>query len=154
MYEFNEYWLVKKISNDFHTEKLYDESIVELTRDGLIFIWPKEPDRRALCDVCAVCPQLPDKELAAYKKAHCQPPEDRMQPCPFVPVENIENQDVDDFMADGACLAGGGYYHNLSDYLKDCQLPRDQFLILSLGYERSIRSVRLMLLQHPEIAAL
>lgn len=153
MNKINEYWLVNKISNDFHTEKLYDESIVELTQDGLIFIWPKEPDRRALCDVCAVCPHLPDKELAVYKKAHCQPPEDRMQPCPFVPVENIEHQDIDDFMADGACMDGGGYYHNLSDYLKDCQLPRDQFRIVSLGYDRSIRSIRLALLQHPEMAA-
>ena len=153
MHECNEYWLVKKISGDFRTDRLFDESIVELTRDGIIYVWPKEPDRRALCDVCAVCPHLPDKDLAEYKKVHCQPPEDRMQPCPFVPVENIEYQDVDDFMADGASIEGGAYYHNLSEYFKDCRLPRDQFCVISLGYDRSIRGIRYKLLQHPEIAA-
>jgi len=136
-----------------YTEKLYDESIVELTQDGLIFIWPAEPDRSALCGLCAVCPRLSRKELAEYKKAHCQPPEDRMQPCPFVPVENIEHQDVDDFMADGAYIDGGGYYHSLSDYLKDCRLPRDQFRIVSLGYDYSIRNVRYKLLQSPDLAS-
>lgn len=156
MQEFNEYWLLKKVPDAPETIEIInyrDENIVELTADGIIFVWPKEPDRSGLCQYCDICPDLSGDELEEYIALHCQPPEDRMQPCPFVPADDCDNQDIDDYMADGSFFAAGTPYYSLSDYLKDCNISRDQFRIVSLGYAPSIRSIRLALLQHPEMAA-
>ena len=105
MREFNEYWLLKKVYDTVETSNYEDENIVELTSDGIIFVWPKEPDRSELCQYCDICPDLSGDELEEYIALHCQPPEDRMQPCPFVPSDDCDNQDIDDYLADGTWFA-------------------------------------------------
>ena len=140
---FNDYWILEKtnLSRQFPIN-LYDKNIVEITEDGLVYFWPYEPVLDELCDVCRNYPQLPDSEFEHYKKLHCRAQEGSMQPCSFAPVELIEHQDIDDFMIDGSCLTGGGYFYNLDDFLYCCNIPASAFKISHLGQFVSIRSAR------------
>lgn len=134
-----EYWhitrkaTVKRIGGPLQ----YAQSILELDADGLVFIWPLYPDRRELCDVCLRVPQPDDEE-----RMGCIAPENSSYPCAFDPVDNIENQDIDDFIIDGAYLHGGGYFTSISDYMTSNNLDMNDYKIVFIGRMKNIREAR------------
>lgn len=115
----------------------YAQSILELDEDGLVFIWPLFPDRRELCDVCRRTPPPDDED-----RISCRPSENSSYPCAFDPVENIENQDIDDFIIDGAHLDGGGYFTSLTDYMTCNALDMNDYKIVFIGKMKNIREAR------------
>lgn len=133
-----EYWHITRKESVKHTDGplQYAESILELDEDGLVFIWPLHPDRRELCDVCR------RDHSAGKARPGCTPPENSALPCAFDPVENIENQDIDDFIIDGAHLDGGGYFTSLTDYMMCNALDMNDYKIMFIGKMKNIREAR------------
>lgn len=133
-----EYWRIIRKDPAEHTDSpiQYAESILELDADGLVFIWPLYPDRSELCDVCR------RDRPAGNGWPGCNPPENSSLPCAFDPVENIENQDIDDFIIDGAHLDGGGYFTSLTDYMMCNALDMNDYKILFIGKMKNIREAR------------
>lgn len=138
MFQAKEYWHIIRKDNTRHTDCLfqYAESILELDAQGLVFIWPLQPDRRELCDVCR------RDRSAGAECPGCKPLENSLYPCAFVPVEDIDNQDIDDFVIDGAHLDGGGYFTSITDYLTCNALDMNDYKIVFIGKMKSIREAR------------
>lgn len=115
----------------------YAQSILELDAEGLVLIWPLYPDRNELCDVCqhGPRPEYPADRI-------CSPPDNSGMPCAFAPVDNIENQDIDDFIIDGAHLDGGGYFTSLTDYMTCNALDMNDYKIVFIGRMKDIREAR------------
>lgn len=133
-----EYWRItrKDTSKQASDPLQYSESILELDEEGMVVIWPLYPDRQELCDVC--CHERP----AGEGWLGCRPPESSSLPCAFEPVENIENQDIDDFIIDGAHLDGGGYFTGLTDYMMCNSLDMNDYKIVFIGKMQTIREAR------------
>lgn len=133
-----EYWHItrKDTSKQASDPLQYSESILELDEEGMVVIWPLYPDRQELCDVCR------HERPAGEGWPGCRPPENNSYPCAFEPVENIENQDIDDFIIDGAHLDGGGYFTGLTDYMMCNSLDMNDYKIVFIGKMQNIREAR------------
>lgn len=133
-----EYWhITRKAAPQKASDPLqYVESILELDEEGMVLIWPLYPDRSELCDVCR------HERPAGKSCPTCKPPENSGYPCAFEPVENIEKQDIDDFIIDGAHLDGGGYFTGLTDYMMCNALDMNDYKILFIGKMSDIREAR------------
>ena len=139
MLQAKEYWHItrKDNTNTADGPLQYAESILELDPEGLVVIWPLYPDRHELCDVC-------HRERPAGEEypGCCKPPENSSYPCAFDPIENIDNQDIDDFIIDGAHLDGGGYFTSISDYLGCNAMDMNDYKISFIGKMKTIREAR------------
>ncbi len=109
--------------------------ILELTSDGLVYLWAREPEFHGLCMVC--------KNLQAKSSAVCNSDVPAGYPCHFQAVpEAILSQDFDDFLVDGEYFAECGYFYSFEDFKRQNGLSETDFFWYSLGYFPSIRGAR------------
>lgn len=115
-------------------------SIIELTPDELIYIWPKDPLYATLCLVC--------KNMSLRSKDICQVNVRSGYPCNFQAVpEAILSQDFEDFLIDGEYHAECGYYYSLEDFKHQNGYTDEEFVCFKLGEFPSIRRARQALIE-------
>lgn len=119
-------------------------SILELTSDGMAFIWPVEPNREDLCLYCDTYQSVPDDifQHYSYQDEHCQPPVVEGYPCNFVEFPGHHHQDLSAYLLDGDCMDLGGYYLSLRDFRLAHEYDAEDVLTRSLGIHRGIASAR------------
>ena len=110
-------------------------SIVELTPDELVYIWPRIPKFETLCMVC----------LNLKKRCHdiCQAEVLPGYPCRFEAVPESEQcQDFGDFLIDGEFLTECGYYTSFEDFTRTNGFTDQDFYFHRIGSFSSIRAAR------------
>lgn len=119
-------------------------SILELTEDGMAFIWPIEPDREDLCLYCDTYQSVPDDifQRHSFQDTHCQPPVVEGYPCNFVEFPGTHHQDLNAYLLDGECMDVGGYYLSLRDFRLAHEYDSADVLTRSLGVHPGIASAR------------
>lgn len=122
-------------SSQYPSQNLPSVSIIELTEDEIVYVWPMEPLYASLCLVC--------KNLNLHSHEICHSDVQPRYPCNFQAVpEAILSQDFDDFLADGEYLAECGYFHSFEDFKRQNGYTDENFLFAMLGSFPSIRHAR------------
>ena len=124
--------------------------ILELTEDGMAFIWPVEPDREERCQYCAHYRGVPTSVFSVneYRATYCQPPVHPAYPCNFIAAADAEHQDLDSYILDGSCQDAGGYFESLQQFLNDHDYSERDLTIVQLGSFTGISSAREAWSQH------
>lgn len=118
-----------------HRLQLDPVSILELTEDGMAFLWPVEPDREELCEHCSTFRDVSLSTFAceAYRAQNCFPSPSPEMPCQFKPSPSSDCQDLDAYFHDGACMDAGGYFLSLRDFRLAHNLSNEDITVRSLG---------------------
>lgn len=149
----SEFWVMaKKQENDFFRVHEKDHpwhllpsvSIVELTPDELVYVWPRIPKYETLCMAC----------LNMKQRCHdiCQTEVLPGYPCRFEAVPESEQcQDFDDFLIDGEFLVECGYYISFEDFKRQNRFTDKDFFFYGIGSFPSIRGARRALREFTDV---
>lgn len=130
--------------NEYPGHGLPAVSIVELTQDELVYVWPRIPRYDSLCLAC----------MNMKQRCHdvCQSDVRSGYPCRFEAVPESELcQDFDDFLVDGEYLAECGYYISFEDFRKQNGFTEQHFHFHGIGTFPSIRAARQALCEFTDI---
>ena len=147
-----EYWLLLHHSmTDQGLEgfmKMAHGSILELTMDGDVFLWPRIahgqiPDFTELCEVCERYLSPDAVPCTKEFRAGCMEGRAPDRPCAFVPAPEADaHQDFESFLIDGTFLVSDGPYRTVTAFFQAHNISQEAFYVLFLGTHSSIRECR------------